>query len=50
MRLKKKDQIIIQLFTVNLKLNGKIYSIGVGKNKQDAEFMAAEKALKEIDK
>ena len=38
------------LFTVNLKLNGKIYSIGVGKNKQDAEFMAAEKALKEIDK
>ena len=38
------------LFTVNLKLNGKIYSIGVGKNKQDAEIMAAEKALKEIDK
>ena len=38
------------IFTVNLKLNGKIYSIGVGKNKQDAEFMAAEKALKEIDK
>ena len=38
------------MFTVNLKLNGKIYSIGVGKNKQDAEVMAAEKALKEIDK
>ena len=38
------------IFTVNLKLNGKIYSIGVGKNKQDAEIMAAEKALKEIDK
>ena len=38
------------IFTVNLKLNGKIYSIGVGKNKQDAEVMAAEKALKEIDK
>ena len=38
------------VFTVNLKLNGKIYSIGVGKNKQDAEVMAAEKALKEIDK
>ena len=38
------------IFTVNLRLNGKIYSIGVGKNKQDAEVMAAEKALKEIDK
>jgi len=38
------------IFTVNLKLNGKIRSIGVGKNKQDAEVMAAEKALKEIDK
>lgn len=38
------------IFTVNLKLNGKIYSIGVGRNKQDAEVMAAEKALKEIDK
>ncbi len=38
------------IFTVNLKLNGKIYSMGVGKNKQDAEIMAAEKALKEIDK
>ena len=38
------------IFTVNLKLNGKIHSIGVGKNKQDAEIMAAEKALKEIDK
>ena len=38
------------IFTVNLKVNGKIYSIGVGKNKQDAEIMAAEKALKEIDK
>jgi ribonuclease-3 len=38
------------IFTVNLKINGKIYSIGVGKNKQDAEVMAAEKALKEIDK
>ena len=38
------------IFTVNLKLNGKIYSIGVGKNKQDAEIMAAEKALKQIDK
>ena len=38
------------IFTVNLKINGKIYSIGVGKNKQDAEIMAAEKALKEIDK
>ena len=38
------------IFTVNLKLNGKIYSIGVGKNKQDAEVMAAEKALKEIGK
>ena len=38
------------IFTVNLKLNGKIYSIGVGKNKQEAEVMAAEKALKEIDK
>ena len=38
------------IFTVNLKLNGKICSIGVGKNKQDAEVMAAEKALKEIDK
>ena len=38
------------IFTVNLKLNGKIHSIGVGKNKQDAEVMAAEKALKEIDK
>ena len=38
------------IFTVNLKLNGKIYSIGVGKNKQDGEVMAAEKALKEIDK
>jgi ribonuclease-3 len=38
------------IFTVNLKLNGKIRSIGVGKNKQDAEIMAAEKALKEIVK
>ena len=38
------------IFTVNLKLHGKIRSIGVGKNKQDAEVMAAEKALKEIDK
>ena len=38
------------IFTVNLKVNEKIYSIGVGKNKQDAEIMAAEKALKEIDK
>lgn len=38
------------IFTVNLKLNGKIRSIGVGKNKQDAEVMAAEKALKEIVK
>lgn len=38
------------IFTVNLKLNGKIHSIGVGKNKQDAEVMAAEKALKEIVK
>ena len=38
------------IFTVNLKLNGRICSIGVGKNKQDAEVMAAEKALKEIDK
>ena len=38
------------IFTVNLKINGKIYSIGVGKNKQDAEIMAAEKALREIDK
>ena len=38
------------IFTVNLKLNGKINLIGVGKNKQDAEVIAAEKALKEIDK
>ena len=38
------------IFTVNLKINGKIGSMGVGKNKQDAEVMAAEKALKEIDK
>ena len=51
MRLKKKEGPDHNpIFTVNLKLNGKIYSIGVGKNKQDAEVMAAEKALKEIDK
>ena len=49
MRLKKKGQIIIQYYG-KFKIKWKNLLYRVGKNKQDAEVMAAEKALKEIDK
>ena len=49
MKLKKEGPDHNPLFTVNLKLNGKIYSIGVGKNKQDRVY-GCRKGSKEIDK